>query len=64
MPRKISPQELEQWDFLIGKIKEADLQYEENRLWLEQRRAVRQAQLIVGEVPTKPDFIIWEGSQE
>jgi len=64
MAREISPQELEQWDFLIGKIKKADLQYEENRLWLEQRYAVRTAQLIVGEVPLKPDFIIWEGSNE
>ena len=60
----VSPAELEQWDFLIGKIKEADLQHEENRLWLEQRRAVRQAQLIVGEVPTRPHFIIWEGNED
>ena len=60
----MSPQELELCCFLIGKIKEADLQFEENRLWLEQRRAVRQAQSIVGEVPTRPHFIIWEGNED
>lgn len=44
--------EVEWWSFLIGKISEDELS-PENKLRLEQEQAVREARLIVGEVPLK-----------
>jgi hypothetical protein len=53
----MNEQELEWIGYLIGKEKEADL-CAANKQRIEQERAVREAQRIVGEPPLKPKFII------
>ena len=52
MSKELSENEVEWIAFLIGKIKEAQLS-PENKLRLEQERAVKEAQVIAGEVPLR-----------
>ena len=52
MSKALSESEVEWIAFLIGKIKEIELS-PENKLRLEKERAVKEAQIIVGEVPLK-----------